>query len=317
MSNERGFTGIWIPAELWDNKEYNISKKCFLAEIYALSKGPRGCIASNRHFSEFMGISKSRVSHILTEFTQGKLVNIQLTYKKGTKVIEQRKIIPTRKFHLLMAGVNEEKNNPKPIVKNSNTPIAKDSNPYSQDQLEGIAKNSTPLSLKIATPIAKNSKEDNTVENTIDNTVDNTHKGACEKNSHSLDISSPPPSENETATTSVVDSARAYTEFLQLYQTVFPDVKNGQILESIWMGIPDADILMIQDHLPRYLNSNQPRFLKNPKKYLQQKEYENPVIDRMGGNNRAFQTDAAKEDIKNFLKSLSDEKPRERAYTGS
>ena len=121
--------------------------------------------------------------------------------------------------------------------------------------------------------------------------------------------------EKEPDTTPVVDSVKAYEGFLQLYQTVFPDVKNTMSLEKLWMGIPDAGLILIRDHLPKYLRSNEPRYLKTPKSYLKAQEYENPVIDRREKKHIGFSSPEKKNQVSNFLSKLSNEKPR--AYTGT
>ena len=66
-SNEnlfRDFKGIWIPKEIWLNKEINTIQKVLLAEIDSLSI-EKGCYASNEYLSKFIGISKRQtISYI-------------------------------------------------------------------------------------------------------------------------------------------------------------------------------------------------------------------------------------------------------------
>jgi len=64
MSDERGFTGIWIPVELWSSTEITKQEVLFLAEIDALSRtGP--CFASDQYLAEFFDLSERRVKSVL------------------------------------------------------------------------------------------------------------------------------------------------------------------------------------------------------------------------------------------------------------
>jgi hypothetical protein len=86
---ERDFKGVWIPAEIWLNKELSIMEKLFLVEIDSLDN-KFGCVASNAHFSEFFGITKARCTQIIKSLEAKKLVTIAL--KRNGKQITERKI---------------------------------------------------------------------------------------------------------------------------------------------------------------------------------------------------------------------------------
>lgn len=67
IKNEnRGFKGIWIDKDLWLNENLSVMEILFLAEIDSLEQGDQGCFASNNHFAEFFGISRSRCSQVIT-----------------------------------------------------------------------------------------------------------------------------------------------------------------------------------------------------------------------------------------------------------
>lgn len=72
--NSKGFTGWWIPEEL--RTEYGMSwTECHLwAEIHGLSKGPRGCFASNAHFAAHLDLTERRVRQILVKLKETGLV---------------------------------------------------------------------------------------------------------------------------------------------------------------------------------------------------------------------------------------------------
>jgi len=84
---KRDFKGIWIPAQIWLNKDLNLIEKCFLVEIDSLDNSD-GCFASNGYFAEFFGISKSRCSQIIKSIESKKLISIQYHYE-GKQIIKR------------------------------------------------------------------------------------------------------------------------------------------------------------------------------------------------------------------------------------
>lgn len=87
----RSFKGIWIPAEIWLNKNLTLIEKVFLVEIDSLDND-EGCFASNDYFSNFFGLSKNRCSEVIKSLEKKTLVNISYVYKPKTKLIEKRVI---------------------------------------------------------------------------------------------------------------------------------------------------------------------------------------------------------------------------------
>ena len=65
MNIERDFKGIWIPKEIWLIDEINVLEKVLLIEIDSLDND-FGCIASNEYFANFLGISETRVSQMIS-----------------------------------------------------------------------------------------------------------------------------------------------------------------------------------------------------------------------------------------------------------
>ena len=88
---ERAFKGIWIPSEIWLNKDLTLLEKVFLVEIDSLDN-ENGCFASNDYFSKFFKLSKSRCSEIINSLEKKGLIKITLIYKSNTKTIEKRVI---------------------------------------------------------------------------------------------------------------------------------------------------------------------------------------------------------------------------------
>ena len=93
---ERDFKGIWIPKEVWLNKELKIIEKLFLVEIDSLDN-EYGCFASNKYFSEFFGITKGRCSQVITKLKEKRLIDIR--FEKEGKVIVKRIIKVVNKLN--------------------------------------------------------------------------------------------------------------------------------------------------------------------------------------------------------------------------
>ena len=66
---ERGFKGIWIPKEIWLNKELSPTEKILLAEIDSLDNG-NGCYASNEYFAKFFDLTVRRIQQYLKRLTE-------------------------------------------------------------------------------------------------------------------------------------------------------------------------------------------------------------------------------------------------------
>lgn len=86
----RSFRGVWIPRDIWLNKELSITEKCFLAEIDSLGGSEEGCFASNQYFAEFFNLSKERARKIIGELNKKGYLEITLTYKEDSKEVDQR-----------------------------------------------------------------------------------------------------------------------------------------------------------------------------------------------------------------------------------
>ena len=86
----RSFRGVWIPREIWLNKDLSITEKCFLAEIDSLGGSEEGCFASNQYFAEFFNLSKERARKIIGELNKKGYLEITLTYKEESKEVDQR-----------------------------------------------------------------------------------------------------------------------------------------------------------------------------------------------------------------------------------
>ncbi len=71
----RSFKGIWIPKEIWLSKELSLQEKIFIVEIDSLEDHVKGgCYAGNKYFSDFFGLSESRVSDIIKTLVNKKMI---------------------------------------------------------------------------------------------------------------------------------------------------------------------------------------------------------------------------------------------------
>ena len=98
----RDFRGIWIPKEIWLNKDLSTNEKILLAEIESLGGLSNGCFASNQYLAEFFDLSKDRISKLISGLKNKGYITVELIYKEGTCEVEQRliKIIPYSYFQL-------------------------------------------------------------------------------------------------------------------------------------------------------------------------------------------------------------------------
>ena len=76
MDEERGFKGVWIPAEVWLDSRLDALDKVILAEIDSLDKNARGCFASNKHLAEFAQCSESKVSRAVSKLAETGYVRV-------------------------------------------------------------------------------------------------------------------------------------------------------------------------------------------------------------------------------------------------
>jgi len=71
----RDFKGVWIPKDVWLDKELGWVEKLFFVEIDSLDN-EQGCFASNNYFSKFFGITPQRASQIINSLiSKGKVTS--------------------------------------------------------------------------------------------------------------------------------------------------------------------------------------------------------------------------------------------------
>ena len=130
MSKQK-LRGLWIPADILLNEKLSDKEKIILSMILYLSDEKGSCFASNKYIASIVNVTSDRVSKIVSSLKEKEYIKVDLKYKKDSKEIEERQIIP--------------------IVENINR--------YSEKHLEGIGKNNYSGSQKQLHPIDKNNKE--------------------------------------------------------------------------------------------------------------------------------------------------------------
>tara|TARA_R110002096_G_scaffold51138_2_gene133798 strand:- start:143 stop:1036 length:894 start_codon:yes stop_codon:yes gene_type:complete len=111
---ERSFKGIWIPAEIWLNKDLKVMEKLFLVEIDSLDNSD-GCFASNGYFAEFFDISKGRCSQIIKSLETKKVLKIKYHYE-GKQIIK-------RVLNILKGGIKFSKGGYLENAEDNNTKV--------------------------------------------------------------------------------------------------------------------------------------------------------------------------------------------------
>ena len=85
---QRQFKGIWIPKEIWLNKDLTFQEKIILVEIDSYDDGQVGCFATNKHFVNNFGINSSRISQIIQSLQRKNYININYDFN-GNEIIRR------------------------------------------------------------------------------------------------------------------------------------------------------------------------------------------------------------------------------------
>ena len=99
IPENRGFKGVWIPDRLYLTRDFTPNEKFVLIEIYSLTRKDRLCYATNKHFSDFVGLSESAIKKMMAKFEKLGYISRTIEYKNGSKEIIRRFIKLTNKFY--------------------------------------------------------------------------------------------------------------------------------------------------------------------------------------------------------------------------
>ena len=89
MTEERAFRGVWIPAEIWLNRELSLQEKVMLIEIDSLQHPQKGCFKSNKKLAEFFGLSPNRVSEVISSLKKKGWIRVD-QIREGKQIVERR-----------------------------------------------------------------------------------------------------------------------------------------------------------------------------------------------------------------------------------
>ena len=100
----RDFRGIWIPKEIWLNKDLSTNEKILLAEIESLGGLHDGCFASNQYFADFLDLSKDRTSKLISGLKNKGYITVELSYKEGSYEVDKRIIKANPSSYFCLGG---------------------------------------------------------------------------------------------------------------------------------------------------------------------------------------------------------------------
>jgi hypothetical protein len=87
-ANKKGFKGVWLCAAIYEASELSAVEKLLLAEIDALTTDTDACYATNAHFSGRLGVTVTRVDHLLGKLTRlGYIVRVSFDGRVTRRVL--------------------------------------------------------------------------------------------------------------------------------------------------------------------------------------------------------------------------------------
>jgi DNA-binding transcriptional regulator GbsR (MarR family) len=86
MENKRQFLGIWIPRDIYLNRDLSWTDKILLIEIESLDN-ERGCFASNDYFAKFLGVTNTTISQSISKLKKLGFVE-QVSFDGRTRVLK-------------------------------------------------------------------------------------------------------------------------------------------------------------------------------------------------------------------------------------
>jgi hypothetical protein len=87
-AHKRGFKGVWLCAALYESQELSAVEKLLLAEIDALTTEFDACYATNAHFSDRLGVTVTRVDHLLGKLTRlGYIIRVSFDGRVTRRVV--------------------------------------------------------------------------------------------------------------------------------------------------------------------------------------------------------------------------------------
>ncbi len=85
------FKGVWIPKEIWLNKDLTWLEKLYFIEIDSLDN-EKGCYASNGYFADFFNLSKARCSQIIKALIEKEYLRAEYIKKEAKNTLRVLRI---------------------------------------------------------------------------------------------------------------------------------------------------------------------------------------------------------------------------------
>jgi hypothetical protein len=110
-ANKKGFKGVWLCAAIYEASELSAVEKLLLAEIDALTTVTDACYATNAHFSERVGVTVTRVDHLLGKLTRlGYIVRVSFNGRVTRRVLApEYSSNPSHSIALIGAGKRQSR----------------------------------------------------------------------------------------------------------------------------------------------------------------------------------------------------------------
>ncbi len=86
-SSDRDFKGVYVPKEIWVTPELTGYERLIFMEIYSLDR-EFGCVASNEHFAEWLGIGVRQVRDYIKRLKDKGLVAVKINKAKDIRTIK-------------------------------------------------------------------------------------------------------------------------------------------------------------------------------------------------------------------------------------
>ncbi|MCP1313001.1 helix-turn-helix domain-containing protein [Halomonas sp. 707D7] len=128
MTEERAFRGVWIPADIWLNRDLSLQEKVMLIEIDSLQHPEKGCFKSNKKLADFFGLSPNRVSEVISSLKKKGWVSIEQV-RQGKQIVERR-IFMKRSLEKAPAGTRKTEEG---YSENRENPIRDSEGGYSEN----------------------------------------------------------------------------------------------------------------------------------------------------------------------------------------
>jgi hypothetical protein len=167
-ANKKGFKGVWLCAAIYQASELSAVEKLLLAEIDALTTNTDACYATNAHFAERLGVTVTRVDHLLGKLTRlGYIVRVSFDGRVTRRVLApEYSSNPSHSIALIGAEKRQSRS-----VKNDGAALSQITEQHCRKEQGSTAKNSR------APYIEKIPKETPTLETTTTINLDNKKNG--------------------------------------------------------------------------------------------------------------------------------------------